>query len=450
MFRLEVIDYIDQTGRSLVARVPEFGTAAIQSGAQLIVQQNQEAVFFRDGRAMDSFGPGRHTLTTANIPILGRVLTIPWEKSPFQACVYFVGKHRYIDQGWGTRSPITMKDPDFGIVRLRGFGKYSYRVVDATLLINELVGTQGKVTTEEVGNYLRDVVVSGLSDLFATANVGLLQMAAKFDELSAAARVKIGGQFKKFGLELTDFVINNVSPPEEVQKAIDARSSMTVVGDMRSYTLYQAANGLSGAGGGVAAGAAQLGMGAGIGMMLPGMMQQAQQPNASAPVDAFAPKQAPPTGSVANAVGLDFSQLASPVDAVSRLQTVVRQLADSAQWNIEASEGQWTLTVPVGTLRKQRVHLDFSSQDDAGHAVMNIWSSCGSFSPGQAITLLRFNAQLIHGAFAIQVTEGNDLLVLRANLLVDTADALELTRTITSIAWQADRMEEQLYGVDNG
>ncbi len=120
MFRLEVIDYIDQSNQSLIARVPESGTAAIQFGAQLIVQQNQEAIFFRDGRAMDSFGPGRHTLTTANLPIIGKLLTIPFERSPFQACVYFVGKQTFIDQRWGTRTPITVRDPHFGVVRLKG------------------------------------------------------------------------------------------------------------------------------------------------------------------------------------------------------------------------------------------------------------------------------------------------------------------------------------------
>ena len=171
--------------------------------------------------------------------------------------------------GGGRVRPITLKDPDFGIVRLRGFGKYSFRVIDAPLLINEVVGTQGKVTTEEIGGYLRDVLLSGLTDLLATSNIGLLQMAAKFDEIGAAARVKLGEQFAKFGLELTDFMINNISPPEEVQKAIDARSSMSAIGDLRSYTLYQAANGLGAAGGGAAGSVAGLGMAAGLGMMLP-------------------------------------------------------------------------------------------------------------------------------------------------------------------------------------
>lgn len=445
MLRLEVIDFIDQTGQALVARVPEMGTAAIQTGAQLIVQQNQEAVFFRDGRAMDSFGPGRHTLSTGNIPILTKILTIPWEKSPFQACVYYVGKQRFIDQRWGTRTPITMKDPDFGIVRLRGFGKYSFRVVDAPLLINEVVGTQGKVTTEEIGSYLRDVLVSGLTDLLATTNVGLLQMAAKFDEIGSAARLKIGEKFATFGLELTDFVINSITPPEEVQKAIDARSSMAAIGDLRSYTVYQAANGLGRAGtaeGGAAGSAAAIGMGAGLGMMLPPLLQQAMQqaPASAAPAAA----QTPAAGQAPAA--LDFSKLAAPTDADAK--SALKQLAETSGWKLEENGNDWKLTVQTGSLRKQIVHADFDAKDDAGNPLIAFWTSCGGMDPRNALMLLRYNAQLIHGAFAVRNDGESESLVIRANLLADTADLLELSQTVTAIAWQADQFEQQLLGTD--
>ena len=200
------------------------------------------------------------------MPFITRFLTIPWERSPFQAQVYFVGKQTFLDQKWGTRQPITLRDQDFGIVRLRSFGKFSFRVTDSPTLINTLVGTQGKYTTDQVSSFLKDLIVSRLTDVLGTSKISMLDLPAKFDEIAAAARVKVTDEFVKYGLELVDFFINAITPPEEVQKAIDARSSMGAIGDLHAFTMFQAANSMSkmaeqGGGGSAGGNAMNMGMG---------------------------------------------------------------------------------------------------------------------------------------------------------------------------------------------
>jgi membrane protease subunit (stomatin/prohibitin family) len=450
VFRLEVIDFFDQSGQNVVGRVPADGTAAIQLGAQLIVQQAQEAVFFRDGKAMDVFGPGRYTLTTANVPVLTRILTIPWEKSPFQAAVYFVGKQTFVDQRWGTKTPITMRDPDFGLVRLRGFGKFAFRVVDSPLLINALVGTRGRYTTEQVTSYLKDVIVSGLTDFLATSGIGLIDLPSKFDEVAAAARLKIADAFSKFGLELTDFIINSITPPEEVEKAIDARAGMTVLGDLKSYTLYQAANSMAAAGQNPGVGQ---GLGFGMGMAFPAALQQAFQPGA--PVGAATPAAAvaaQPAAAAANptaaAPKLNLNALELSAPAVD-IRAIVRKVANTSNWVLKEQGDQWGMIVPVGSLRKQTVYATFGRKDDDGHELICFWSPCGPANPSNAVTLLRFNHQTLHGAFAFQPNEqGGEELVLRSNLLADTTDPMEVVRVVSAIAFQADEVEQQLTGSD--
>ncbi len=283
---LEVIEWFDQTGDTIVSRVPEEGSGEIKMGAQCIVRENQAAVFFRDGKALDALGPGRHTLTTLNLPIITKALSLPFGfTSPFRAEVYFINLKLFNNLKWGTMEPILYRDKEFGSIRLRAFGSYTMRINNPLVFVNTMVGTEGVYSTDQVKDYLRSAVVARLIDLLGENLDTVLDLAAMYDELSAAAKVRIGDQFTKYGMELVDFFIQAITPPEEVQKTLDERTSAGVFGgvqgdQMTQYMKYKAMTALESAAENPGAGAqgamAGMGMGAGIGfgMAMPGMFQQ--------------------------------------------------------------------------------------------------------------------------------------------------------------------------------
>jgi len=269
---LENLEWFDDTGDKLVQRIPEEGSGEIKYGAQLTVRDNQTAVFYYKGRALEAFGPGRHTLQTGNIPILTKIASLPWGlSSPLRAEVYFVNMKVFTNLKWGTRDPVAFKDAELGLVRLRAYGVFNLRVVQPVLMINRLVGTQRVYTAAAIEEYLNQVIVSRFNDYMGENLESLLSLPSRYDHFAEDMMKRMQEDFSHFGLALTHLYINAITPPPEVQQAIDERSRMGAIDDMHKLMQMKTAMAVEKAaeGSGDMTGA---GMGAGIGLMMPAML----------------------------------------------------------------------------------------------------------------------------------------------------------------------------------
>ena len=265
---LDVIEVTDQQPGELARRVPRDGSAETAFGSQLVVRDYQAALFRKDGKVADVLGSGRHTLSTKNIPILTKILALPFGfKSPFRVEVVFVSLRTIPDLRWGTREPVPFRDAELGLVRLRAFGTYGVKVSDPVAFANAPVGADGLYTTAQLEEYLRSSIVSRLNDWLGENLKSIFDLASQYDEASTGMMERLSADFSRFGVALDNFRVNAITPPEEVQRAIDERSRMKAIGNLQDYTRLKAAEALGDAAknpGGL--GSAGVGVGAGFGL----------------------------------------------------------------------------------------------------------------------------------------------------------------------------------------
>src|SRR5262245_51226068 len=289
---LEIIQWQDDSRDTISWRFPDMDKE-IKRGAQLIVRESQVAQFVYLGQFGDTFGPGKWTLNTDNIPILATLKG--WKygfESPFKADVYFVNTRLFTGNKWGTANPVMLRDPDLGIVRVRAYGIFDFRVVDTKLFLKEVAGTDDNFRLDEFADTMRSRIVSLFSDAIASAKVPVLDVAARYQELGEALLPAINPQVTaKYGLEITSFIVENVSVPPEVEQAIDKRSSMSAIGNLNDYQNFQLAEGLTtgrGRGSGMASTAAGLGAGLAMGQQMMAAMNASSTTPSGGPAGAGA------------------------------------------------------------------------------------------------------------------------------------------------------------------
>jgi membrane protease subunit (stomatin/prohibitin family) len=283
---LSVIEWTDSSRDTMVFRFPMEGRE-IMMGSTLIVREGQVAVFVNNGKLADVFQPGRHHLSTSNLPFITKMLMLPTGfKSTFKSEVYFVTTRQFTNQKWGTANPITMRDKEFGVVRIKAYGKYSFRVGDASVFLRELFGTNCNFTTSEINDYLRSILIAGISDTIAESKVAAIDIACNLLEFNKTTTAQIGKYFENLGLQIVNLIIENVSFPEEIEKAIDMRAKMGLMGSsMDTFMKYQTANAIGDAARNPGAGGNLAGLGVALGtgqVVADAMRSSVQQPSAPA------------------------------------------------------------------------------------------------------------------------------------------------------------------------
>lgn len=319
---LEIIEWTDDSRDTLSYRFPD-DDKEIKNGAQLIVRESQQVQFVAAGKYADLFNPGKHTLSTENIPILSTILG--WKygfNSPFKCDVYYINTRLFTGNKWGTSNPVMMRDKDFGVVRLRAFGTYDFRIVDAAKFLKEIAGTDQNFRLDEFADTMRSRIISVFTDALATANVPALDVASRYTEMGEALLPIINpAVIDKYGIEITSFLLENVSVPPEVEQAIDKRSSMGVIGNLNDYVKYQMGQSMTmpSEGGNAATTAAQMGMGLAMAQEMTRNMQQqnatASSPTAPAPAPASSGLEVLTPEQAAQALGVSVEDVMASITA---------------------------------------------------------------------------------------------------------------------------------------
>ncbi len=277
---IEVIEWINNTKNTMVYKFEVPSKQQIKKGAKLIVRPSQVAIFVYEGKITDIYEPGKYVLDTDTMPVTTTLNNWKYKfENHFKTDVYFINTTRFLGQKWGTKKPITMRDQDFGMVRVRGFGVYAFKVENARKFLEEVFGTHTVYTVDTLTEHLKSIIVSNVSDVIVTSQIPAVDIPMKYEELNEMCVETISSKFDKIGIVLTDFTIENISMPEEVEKAIDKRSSMGAIGNLNTYTQYQAADAIKDAAQNEGGGFAGMGAGISVGAHMGNVMSQSLQNN---------------------------------------------------------------------------------------------------------------------------------------------------------------------------